>query len=270
MYSEEELLEWLQKLGEEGRPPMQTDLHDEPDAPHRETYRRRFDSWEQALEKAGFSPEAAEGRTKRDDGTVYTDEELLDELRDFADELGRAPRWVEIRERSDISASTFSRRFGTFNDALRAAGLSVTKPHDGATEYSHRELLEYIRELTAEQLKPPSYTEMNETEWVPSPHTYQLRFGSWVRAKQLAIRGGRDADADSNDDADDLAAEPRDPETVPLGDDLATAREERGLSQADLAEAVGVSPSAVAHWETKGVTPSRENAGRLHEALRRR
>lgn len=34
-----------------------------------------------------------------------------------------------------------------------------------------------------------------------------------------------------------------------------------------LAEAL--EQGAVAHWETRGVTPSRENAGRLHEALRR-
>jgi len=39
--------------------------------------------------------------------------------------------------------------------------------------------------------------------------------------------------------------------------------------QADLADAVGVSPSAVAHWETRDVAPTPENAGRLHEALRR-
>lgn len=271
MYSRDELLQWLRDLGDEGSPPMQADLQDEPHAPHRETYRVRFESWEQALQKAGFSAEAAEGRTRRDDGTVYTDEELLDELRSFADELGRPPRWVEIQERSDIGVSTFSRRFSSFNDALRAAGLSVTKPHEQAPQHSREELLEYIRELTAEQLKPPSTAEMNDAEGLPNANTYQRRFGSWTQAKRLAIRGDRDPDADSDEDSDDFAsAEPRDPATVPLGSDLAAAREDLGLSQADLADAVGVSPAAIAHWETGDVTPSPENAGRLHEALRHR
>jgi hypothetical protein len=36
---------------------------------------------------------------------------------------------------------------------------------------------------------------------------------------------------------------------------------------ADLAAKIGVSPAAVAHWETRDVTPSPENAERLHEAL---
>jgi DNA-binding transcriptional regulator YiaG len=270
MYSEEELLEWLRDLGEEGRPPMQADLQDEPDAPHKVTYRRRFDSWEQALQKAGFSAEAVEERARRrDDGRVYTEEELLDELRDFADELGRPPRWGEIQERLNISGSTFSRRFGSFNDALQAAELSVTKPHDETPKYSREQLLEYIRELTAKQLKPPTAAEMDDAEGVPNANTYQRRFGSWARAKRLAIRGDHEADEDEDGDHDP-AAEPRDPETVPLGSDLAAAREERGLSQADLADAVGVSPSAVAHWERRDATPSPENAGRLHEVLQRR
>jgi ribosome-binding protein aMBF1 (putative translation factor) len=111
---------------------------------------------------------------------------------------------------------------------------------------------------------------MNAADETPAASTYQRRFGSWDRAKRLAIRGDRDADMDSGEDSDDLAAaEPRDPETVPLGSDLAAAREDLGLSQADLADAVGVSPGAVAHWETRDVTPTPENAGRLHKTLQR-
>jgi len=271
MYSREELLQWLRDLGEEGRPPIQADLQDEPDAPHKWTYQNRFESWEQALQEAGFSAEAVEERAKRrDDGRVYTEEELLDEVRDLADKFDRSPRCVEVREQADISIETLCYRFGSFNDALRAAGLSVTKPHDEDPKYSREELLEYIRELTAKQLKPPTAAEMGDADGVPSANTYQRRFDSWTRAKQLAIRGDRDPDEGSNEDGDDfVAAEPRDPTTVPVGSDLTAAREELGLSQADLAAKVSVSPSAIAHWETRGVTPSPENAGWLHEALQR-
>jgi len=270
-YSKRELLTWLRNLTDDGTPPTQRELQQHPEAPAPGTYRNRFGSWGKALREAGVGEEEISHRAGvGDNQTVYSDEELCQYLQSLAAELGRSPRQVEVQERSDIGASTFSRRFGSFNDALRAAGLNVTKPHDEDPRYSREELLEYIRELTAEQLKPPSAADMNDAEGVPNANTYQLRFGSWSRAKRLAIRGDRDADADSDGGGDDLAAaEPRDPTTVPLGDDLAAAREDRGLSQAGLADAVGVSPSTVAHWETGDVTPARENAGRLHKALRR-
>jgi len=267
MYSREELLQWLRDLGEEGRPPTKAELRDEPDAPHGDTCWNRFGSWEQALQEAGFSAEAIEKSTQGHKQKAYTDEKLLGELRELADKCGRPPQCDDVREQADISTQTLRRHFGSVNDTLRAAGLSVPNPR-----YSREELLEYIRELTAKQLKPPTMGEMNDAKGTPSVNTYQRRFGSWNRAKRLAIRGESDPDADPDpdDDGDDLAAaEPRDPETVPLGDDLAAAREDRGLSQAGLADAVGVSPSTVAHWETGDVTPARENAGRLHKALRR-
>jgi DNA-binding XRE family transcriptional regulator len=265
MYSREELLQWLRDLGEEGRPPTKAELQDEPDAPHGETYRNRFESWEQALQEAGFSAEAIERSTQGHKQKAYTDEKLLGELRELADKIGRPPQCDEVEERADISTHTLRRHFGSFNNALRAAGLSVTNPR-----YSREELLEYIRELTAKQLKPPTTDEMHDAEGVPNPNTYQRRFGSWKRAKRLAIRGDRDPDPARDDDRNDsVTAEPRDPATVPLRSDLVAAREERGLSQADLADAVGVSRATVSHWETSDVTPTHENAGRLHKALQR-
>jgi len=60
------------------------------------------------------------------------------------------------------------------------------------------------------------------------------------------------------------------PFDIPLRDELAATREELGLSQAGLADAVGVSRSTVSNWETHSVTPTPDNAGRLHEVLQRR
>jgi DNA-binding transcriptional regulator YiaG len=271
MYSREELLQWLRELGDGDTPPTQDDLADHPKSPSGQTYRNRFESFAQALLDAGFPAESINQPTKGENQRLYSDEELLSELRRLADDLARPPRLADISNRSSVSTSTINRRFGSFNNALRAAGLDITKRHDQDPKYSREELLEHIRAITAESLTPPSPDDMNAAAETPTVSTYQRRFGSWDRAKRLAIRGDRDPDADSDDDGDDLAAaKPRDPETVPLGSDLAAARENLGLSQADLADVVGVSPSAIAHWETRGVTPSPENAGRLHEALRRR
>jgi len=56
---------------------------------------------------------------------------------------------------------------------------------------------------------------------------------------------------------------------IPLRDELAATREELGLSQAELAAEVGVSSSAVAHWETYHSKPNLENAEKLRETLQR-
>jgi len=49
---------------------------------------------------------------------------------------------------------------------------------------------------------------------------------------------------------------------------LRAARELRKLSQAELAEAAGLQPSAVSHFETGGRSPSFDNLKRLADALR--
>jgi transcriptional regulator with XRE-family HTH domain len=52
-----------------------------------------------------------------------------------------------------------------------------------------------------------------------------------------------------------------------LGEQIRCAREERGLSQEDLAEALGVSRQAVSKWETGAAVPQGENRARLGQLL---
>jgi len=56
---------------------------------------------------------------------------------------------------------------------------------------------------------------------------------------------------------------------IPLRDELAATREELGLSQAELAAQVGLSPSAVAHRDIYHSVPNLENAEKLRETLQR-
>jgi hypothetical protein len=57
---------------------------------------------------------------------AYTDAELLDALRAFADELGHPPTVPETNDREGFpGADTFVRRFGTWNAALDEAGLET-------------------------------------------------------------------------------------------------------------------------------------------------
>lgn len=53
-----------------------------------------------------------------------------------------------------------------------------------------------------------------------------------------------------------------------FGTRLRELRELRGMSRADLAEAAGMEPSAISHWETDRREPTLSNMLRLADALR--
>ena len=52
-----------------------------------------------------------------------------------------------------------------------------------------------------------------------------------------------------------------------FGKRLATIREQQGISQVELAKRMGVSQSAIAHWERRSVSLSPEQIVTLSEAL---
>ena len=59
---------------------------------------------------------------------------------------------------------------------------------------------------------------------------------------------------------------PKKPRTD-FGSRLATIREQKGISQTDLAKAMGVTQCAVAHWERRSISLSPEQVVKLAEAL---
>ncbi len=108
--------------------PSQKDMREHGRYSHRPYY-REFDSWEHAHEVAGIDPEY-------DFGTPDVD--LTVELQRLADKLDSTPTIAELEEHGKFSAFPYLRAFGSWNDALRAAGLSVNKEHgvlDGELDY---------------------------------------------------------------------------------------------------------------------------------------
>ncbi len=106
-------------------------------------YYREFGSWKHALEVAGIDPEHSFGTP---------DEDLIAELKRLADCLDQTPTIPQLAEHGRFSAWPYLRAFGSWNDALRAAGLEINKAHgvlDGTLDYGSN--WEKQRELALER-----------------------------------------------------------------------------------------------------------------------
>jgi hypothetical protein len=110
-------------------------------------------------------------------------EELLDDLRDAADTLGRVPKSKDARN-TDVppySVTTYRNHFGTWNDALRAAGFD---PHH-EIDISDRKLIEEIHRLRDVVGHPPTVGDLADHGKYSGP-TYHYRFGGWSNALREA------------------------------------------------------------------------------------
>jgi hypothetical protein len=117
-YSDDEILSELKECAERlGRSPTMREFEgDRSVHVHPQTVIERFGSWNAAKRQAGL-------RTRR----FATREELLDELRDLGEELGRTPTGGDLqRHRASMhSKSLYWHAFGSLRNALREAGFDV-------------------------------------------------------------------------------------------------------------------------------------------------
>ncbi|WP_435078840.1 homing endonuclease associated repeat-containing protein [Halococcus sp. AFM35] len=112
---------------------------------------------------------------------TYTDTELLGVLHEFADKHGNPPTAPEINNADDLpTVDTFIRHFGTWNDALDAAGFEPR-----LRRRSNEELLTELREFASDG-EYPTHTAVGDCEDMASPSTYKRRFGSWSDALDAA------------------------------------------------------------------------------------
>jgi len=112
----------------------------------------------------------------------YTDEELLASLQEVADG-DRAPTQREFNERDGATARTLQNRFGSYNNAVEAAGLDTNSRGSGV-DYTDEELLSHLEELAVDGVAP-TYEEL-ETADGPCRTTYVQRFGSYRDAIDAA------------------------------------------------------------------------------------
>ncbi len=164
----DELLDELTRLSDAlDRTPTSMDMESSGRFGHA-TYSSTFGSWNEAIREANLSVNV------RSD---IPETELLDELKSLRDELGRAPEMREMDRQGQFDSSTYSHRFGTWNDALRAADI-VPSTRINIPEV---ELKNEIRRLADELNRPPTRDEM-EQQGKFSHSVYSHRFGTWTDA----------------------------------------------------------------------------------------
>jgi sulfur relay (sulfurtransferase) DsrC/TusE family protein len=100
-----------------------------------------------------------------------SDEELLDKLRAFYKTHGRAPSI-----RNFPGGPTYEYRFGSWNAALRAAGLPINKPGFVSDE----EMITALQDFYNEYGRSPTLDEF------PKAGTIEMRFGAWNKALEVA------------------------------------------------------------------------------------
>lgn len=116
-------------------------------------------------------------------------EQVLEDVREIADRLGRLPTSTELEEEMDYTASVAAGRFGTTIDAYEAAGIlneeyiRVTVPeYAELSRDDFREALQEINERTeGERMKYSDYAD-NRDDSMPAIATIEDWYGSWPEA----------------------------------------------------------------------------------------
>ena len=108
-------------------------------------------------------------------------DDLLDALSDLADALGVTPTRSQMDESGRYSHRPYYTEFGSWNDALRAAGFEPN--HE--TTVTDEALLEELRRLANKMDGTPRLEDMAD-HGAFDPSTYYRDFGSWPDAKAAA------------------------------------------------------------------------------------
>lgn len=127
---ENRLVEAMQELAEElGYPPTIAQMNERGEF-SAEPYFTAFGSWTAAWEAAGLEHRSwLPARA--------SEEELLEAIRDLAEELGHAPTRGEMREQGPYSREPFERVFGSWSAALEEAGFSPYRQVDTDGEWQY-------------------------------------------------------------------------------------------------------------------------------------
>ena len=162
----------LERLADElGRTPGLRDMN-QHGGHSSKTYQKKFGSWNEALKQAGIPINNEHDIAKSD---------LLDELIRLKDQLGRTPTSRDMAKKGTYGTSNYPNKFGSWNDAVREAGLEPTRERDVPRE----DIIDELKRVAEELGKPPNTEEMKE-HGCYGVNTCSNEFGTWNEALKAA------------------------------------------------------------------------------------
>lgn len=179
-YTNKELLSYLRELNEEVDGSVTLYEMNDLGKVSASLYIKRFGSWNAAKEKANI-PTRDPSIAKNAGRGKIPESELLNELNRLKEKIERVPGIRDMEDGGEFSAKTYCKRFGSWNDALRAAGMEPNLE----LELDRDILINKIVELADKLGRPPKYHELNELTKF-SRKRYEDEFGSWNNAIKKA------------------------------------------------------------------------------------
>jgi hypothetical protein len=189
-YSDKNLLNHLKELAVKlGRAPYGWEINEAGKVNHW-VYNQRFGSLSKAIKAAGLVPYRERIKAERQRFTEYTDEDLLNYLKELSVKLGRTPYGHEIEKAGKIRLWLYRKRFGSIVNAQKAAGLVPYKERvkikqQMFSEYSNEYLLNHLKELSVKLGRAP-YGHEIDTAGKVKQWAYVKRFGSFSKAQKAA------------------------------------------------------------------------------------
>lgn len=130
-----------------------------------------FGSWREGLEAIGLKPYSH----------IFSETEIIKELRRVANELDHSPSVSEMEKHGKVSPTTVGNHFGSWNEGLEAAGLETER----STRTSEPEIIEAIQSLADRLGRPPTAFDM-DVHGEYSTAVAQSLFGDWNGALSAA------------------------------------------------------------------------------------
>ncbi|MEM3374490.1 MAG: hypothetical protein QXE31_04685 [Candidatus Woesearchaeota archaeon] len=121
--------------------------------------------------------------------TKYTKEQLIFFLKELSKKINRTPKISDLNKKNNLleiqknkkypipSSTTYIKRFGSWNNALKEASLIINQK-----KFLKQELIENLKILYKELNRIPQPKDLKNRKWAGSYSTYKKYFKTWENA----------------------------------------------------------------------------------------